>query len=397
MEQEHQRASRTAECIQYDKQTMERRNQQDPMPVLPSIVDQPHWLDFDFSRHQQILAELGEPPYRAKQIARWIFDRFVLDFTAMTDLPKALRTTLAERYRLGSLQLRHRQLASDGTQKFLFELSDGEQIESVLIPAEFQSGGTPKRLTLCISTQAGCPLQCQFCATGTLRLRRNLSAAEIIEQFLVVQQHTERRITNVVLMGMGEPLLNYSAVRQALQHFLNPWFPLLGARRLTLSTAGIVPRILRLADEPFRIKLALSLHATTDALRSQLMPINRKWNIAQLLQAAEQYYRKTRVPITFEYILFDQLNDSRQDARRLARFTRRFPSKVNIIPFHPIDFVHPQGLATRLRPSTSERFKQFVEWLRSENVVVMVRSSSGKEIYAACGQLALSSVATAAR
>ena len=230
-----------------------------------------------------------------------------------------------------------------------------------------------------------------------MRLRRNLSAAEIIEQFLVVQQHTERRITNVVLMGMGEPLLNYSAVRQALQHFLNPWFPLLGARRLTLSTAGIVPRILRLADEPFRIKLALSLHATTDALRSQLMPINRKWNIAQLLQAAEQYYRKTRVPITFEYILFDQLNDSRQDARRLARFTRRFPSKVNIIPFHPIDFVHPQGLAAQLRPSTPERFNQFVQWLRSENVVVMVRSSSGKEIYAACGQLALSSVAAAVR
>ena len=367
------------------------------MPVLPSIAAQPHWLDFDFSRHQQILAELGEPSYRAKQIARWIFERFVLDFTTMTDLPKALRTTLAERYRLGSLQLRHRQLASDGTQKFLFELSDGEHIESVLIPAEFQSGGTPKRLTLCISTQAGCPLQCQFCATGTLRLRRNLSAAEIIEQFLVVQQHTERRITNVVLMGMGEPLLNYSAVRQALQHFLNPWFPLLGARRLTLSTAGIVPRILRLADEPFRIKLALSLHATTDALRSQLMPINRKWNIAQLLQAAEQYYRKTRVPITFEYILFDQLNDSRQDARRLARFTRRFPSKVNIIPFHPIDFVHPQGLAAQLRPSTPERFNQFVQWLRSENVVVMVRSSSGKEIYAACGQLALSSVAAAVR
>ncbi len=355
----------------------------------------PHWLEMSIEEQRAALLQLGEPDYRVKQIARWIFQRQVLDFRQMTDLPQSLREHLAARYRLRTLELRYQQEAADGTQKFLFQLSDGEQIETVLIPAEFRSGGEARRRTLCVSTQAGCPLQCQFCATGTLRLRRNLSAAEILEQFLQVQQRIGKRITNLVFMGMGEPLLNYGALVRSLHALLHPWFPLLGARRITVSTAGIVPRILALAEEPFRVKLAISLHATTDRLRTQLMPINKKWKLAQVLQAAEQYYRRTRVPVTFEYILFDRLNDFREDARRLARFTRRFPSKVNLIPFHPIDFVQPSGFAAQLRPSPPERFEQFVQWLRSENVVVMVRSSSGKEIRAACGQLALSVVDTA--
>lgn len=350
-----------------------------------------HWLDFSIEEQEEKIRTLGEPRYRVRQILQWIFHRGVLDFSLMSNIPKKLRTQLADAYCLTSMSLEHVSASNDGTEKYLFRLFDGSFVEAVLIPAEFVDG-EPKRRTLCISTQVGCALRCAFCATGTLGIKRNLTAGEILEQFLHVQRRLASRITNVVYMGMGEPLLNFHAVERSLYWFLNPFFPLLGARRITVSTAGVVPKILELATLPHRVKLAISLHATTNQVRSQLMPINQKWGIDAVLAAAERYYRFTRIPVTYEYILFDHLNDFPADARRLAKITRRFPSKVNLIPFHPIDHVPLTGVAAQLRPSAPDRFRRFVELLRSEHVVVKVRSSSGKEIRAACGQLALAVV-----
>lgn len=338
-------------------------------------------------------ASLGEPPYRARQIFRWLYNKRAASFDAMTDLPHALRSRLAEQAEIGFPTIRTVQHSADGTKKFLFVLSDGKEIESVLIPSEMRDEeGESKRLTLCVSTQVGCSLGCKFCATASIKMKRNLTAGEIVGQLLLVRQHSDRDITNLVFMGMGEPLLNYDNVMKATDIMIHPDADLLTPRRITLSTSGIVDGIKRMADENRPIKLALSLHASTDALRTELMPINRKWNIRALGDTLEYYYRKTRRPVTYEYILFGGLNDSYQDAARLAKLTRRVPSKVNVIPFHPINFTNPTGISAELAAASVEDFERFLGYLRSLDVTVMVRSSSGKDIHAACGQLALSQV-----
>jgi 23S rRNA (adenine2503-C2)-methyltransferase len=341
---------------------------------------------------------IGEPKYRATQIFRRLYaeDATVraASFDAMTELPVSLRRRLEETADMSALELARVQESSDGTKKFLFRLVDGREIETVLIPSEsVEENGEPKRLTLCVSTQVGCPLNCQFCATASLKLKRNLTAGEIVDQFLTAQQYSDKPITNLVFMGMGEPMLNYDNVMKAVQIFTHADAQLLGARRITISTSGLVEGIMRLADEQSMIKLALSLHATTDGLRTKLMPINKKYNLQRLGNALEYYYRKTGSPITYEYILFDGINDSDEDARRLQRITRRVPSKVNVIPFHPIDFTNPEGIAASLKPTSPEAFQSFIQRLRDLDVTVMIRSSSGKDIHAACGQLALSNMA----
>jgi 23S rRNA (adenine2503-C2)-methyltransferase len=341
---------------------------------------------------------IGEPKYRAIQIFRRLYAEDarvrVTRFDAMTELPISLRRRLEETADMSALELARLQESSDGTKKFLFRLVDGREIETVLIPSEaVEESGEPKRLTLCVSTQVGCPLNCQFCATASLKLKRNLTAGEIVDQFLTAQQHSDKPITNLVFMGMGEPMLNYDNVMKAVQIFTHADAQLLGARRITISTSGLVEGIMRLADEQSPIKLALSLHATTDGLRTKLMPINKKYNLQMLGNALEYYYRKTGSPITYEYILFDGINDSDEDARRLQRITRRVPSKVNVIPFHPIDFTNPEGIAASLKPTSPEAFQSFIQRLRNLDVTVMIRSSSGKDIHAACGQLALSNMA----
>lgn len=341
---------------------------------------------------------IGEPRYRATQIFRRLYAADasvrVADFAGMTELPLSLRERLSETAHLRALELVRLQESSDGTKKFLFRLSDGREIETVLIPSEVvEENGEPKRLTICVSTQVGCPLNCKFCATASLKLKRNLTAGEILDQFLTVQQHSDKPITNLVFMGMGEPMLNYDNVMKAVSIFTHESAQLLGPRRITLSTSGLVEGIMRLADDRSPIKLALSLHATTDNLRTELMPINKKYNLQTLGNALEYYYRKTGSPVTYEYILFDGINDSDEDARRLQRITRRIPSKINVIPFHPIDFTHPEGIAARLKPTSTEAFHAFIKRLRDLDVTVMIRSSSGKDIHAACGQLALSNIA----
>ena len=336
------------------------------------------------------VAELGEPSYRAGQIAEWLYAKRADSFAAMTSLPAGLRESLQETATIDPLELLDRQESVAGTITFLFRTFDGYNVESVMIPSEMRdSRGDRARRTLCISSQVGCPLDCKFCATASMKLKRNLTAGEIVAQYLMVDRMLPMSLSNVVFMGMGEPMLNLDAVIKAIQLFTNPDYELVGRRRITVSTSGVIPGIRRMAEERLGVKLAISLHVTTDGTRSKLMPINRKFNLSDLLASVEAYYRATRRPITYEYILFDGLNDSSDDARRLARIARRVPSKVNIIPFHPIDFTNPEGLAAELRAPAPETFDRFVALLRREGAAVMVRSSSGLDIDAACGQLAI--------
>ncbi len=339
----------------------------------------------------EFFVSIGEPKYRAAQVFKRLYAQQADSFEAMTELPAALRKHLDETAEFRPLELAHLQQSADGTKKFLFRLADGREIETVLIPSEsVEEDGAPKRLTICVSTQVGCALNCKFCATASLKMKRNLTAGEIVEQLLQAQHHSDKPITNLVFMGMGEPMLNYDNVMKAVEIFTHPDVQLLGARRITLSTAGMVEGIRKMADENRAIKLALSLHATTDGLRTELMPINKKHSLRELGDALEYYYRKTGSPVTYEYILFEGLNDKDEDARRLQRITRRVPSKVNVIPFHPIDFTNPSGISAQLRPTSADAFHDFIKRLRELDVTVMIRSSSGKDIHAACGQLALS-------
>ena len=342
--------------------------------------------------HTAIQDKFGDiPAYRAKQIYNWLYARRAKRFSEMTQLPADLRNLLERNFTIGKLKLADKSLSADGTIKFLFELCDGNQIESVLIPSEMRDAkGESRRKTLCLSTQVGCPLDCKFCATGSMKLKRNLTAAEIIQQYFEVERLTGERITNVVYMGMGEPMLNYDNVIRSLRILTDPEFEIIGAKRITVSTSGLPDEIRKFAHEKLGIKLALSLHATTDELRSKLMPINRAHPIKELLEAMDEYYKVTGIPVTYEYILFEGLNDSDADARRLAKIARRLPSKVNVIPFHQIDFTNPIGIGADLHPTTKENFLHFNAVLKSEGVHVMVRSSSGEDIEAACGQLALS-------
>lgn len=339
---------------------------------------------------EELMRSWEEPPFRARQLYTWLYGRRAAEFDEMSSLGRELRARLAAETRLRTLTLLDRQLSADGTIKFLFRTDDGYNIESVLIPSEARDDqDEPKRRTICISTQVGCPLDCKFCATASMRLKRNLRAGEIVEQFLMVEQHSGEAITNIVYMGMGEPMLNYDNVFTSAGIFTDPDNKLVSARHITVSTSGLPHAIKRMADEGQRIKLAISLHALTNGMRSELMPINRRYSLNELMDAVEYYYRKTRQPITYEYILFDGWNDTDADVRRLARITRRVPSKVNVIPFHEIEFTNPTGISARLKATPRHKFDLFIGKLRDAGVTVMVRSSSGEDIDAACGQLAI--------
>jgi 23S rRNA (adenine2503-C2)-methyltransferase len=335
----------------------------------------------------------GEPRYRGNQLFTWMYTKRAESFDAMSDLGKAFRRRLEASARMTGVRPIEQQFSRrDGTAKFLFELSDGLKIESVLIPpaSSFRGDGGPpddeqRRLTQCVSTQVGCPLDCAFCATGTMGFTRNLSTGEIIDQVLQVRRVTGKKVTNIVFMGMGEPLLNYDAVMSAAE-IMSTGMNIAG-RRTTVSTAGRADRIRRMGDEGRNVKLAVSLHSAVDETRSLLMPINRKYPLAVLGEALAGYYAKTRQRLTFEVILFDGVNDTDREVERLIAYARRIPSKVNIIPFHPIAFTHPTGFAAALRPST--KLEDIVERMRSAHLTVMVRSSAGEDIDAACGQLAL--------
>lgn len=324
---------------------------------------------------EELAVALGQPRYRGRQLFQWVQARRATDPDAMTSLPRSLRGRLADHVRIGRPEAVRVQRSLDGTRKYLFRLGDGEEIESVLIPEE-------GRLTACISTQVGCPLACRFCLTGLMGLRRNLAAAEIVGQLLALQDWLEpgERISNLVLMGMGEPLLNFPQVERALRILTDESGANFSARRITLSSAGHVPGIRKLAASDLGVNLAVSLSATTDAVRDRIMPINRRWPIAELLAACRAYPLPNRRRLTFEYVMLDGVNDSLGDAKRLAGLMRGIRCKINLIPFNASPDLPD-------RPSPRDRVEAFQRTLHDAGLTATIRESRGWDISAACGML----------
>jgi len=326
------------------------------------------------------LAPLGAPAFRAKQLFGWLHRRLAADFAHMTDLPADLRARLAAEFRLTTLREAQRATAADGASKFLFALADGHTVESVYLPGA-------ARHTICISSQVGCPFGCPFCATGKSGFVRNLTAAEIIDQVYRVQASLppETRISNVVYMGMGEPLANYENVLRSVRLLLHPQGLNLAQRHITLSTVGIVPGIERLAEEGLQLNLAISLHAPTQAARVRLVPIAKKYPLAALLAAARQYVNRTGRKVTFEYTVVPGSNDAPEDARALAALVRGLPALVNIIPLN-LD----EGAMPKLKMPPVELVaaaERFTAQLKAHGVEATLRRSRGDEITGACGQL----------
>ena len=344
-----------------------------------------------------------EPAYRAGQVLDWLYQRRAASWEAMTNLPKPLRARLAEHFTLQALELVRKQGARDTTQKFLWRLADGALIESVLIPANpALYGEASDRHTLCVSTQVGCAYGCKFCASGLDGWKRNLEPQEIVEQVLAteravaddkaevasaspvppVTRHPSRLINNLVIMGMGEPLANYDNLLKALRLLNAPWGGGIGARRITISTSGLAPQIRKLGAEPEQFRLAISLHGATDEVRARIMPVNRKYPLAELTAALEDYQRRKDQLITFEYILIAGVNDHLDQTRPLAALAQRVHAKVNLIPYNTVE-----GLEwSRPADAVCERFLAALEQL---GVTATLRREKGGDIDAACGQLRL--------
>jgi len=335
---------------------------------------------------EEMLVALGEPGYRVRQLKSWIYKRLALSFDEMTDLPQPLRQKLATRARLNSLNPVYESDGSDGTTKTLFALADGKTIESTLMPYPTAAGGF--RYTVCLSTQVGCPIGCPFCATGQQGYERNLSPGEIIDQVL----HYARRlhdspgpnryghITNLVFMGMGEPLANYDAVWQAVERLNSPDGFGLGARNMVISTAGLVPQIKRLSQEKLQVGLAISLHASDNALRNRLVPVNRRYLLEELIPACKEYFERTGRRPSFEYILFEGVNDSSEQARSLARLLAGLNCHVNLITANCTS----RG---NFRPPAKDKILTFEKELKRWNINCTLRQGRGLDIDAGCGQL----------
>ncbi len=330
---------------------------------------------------------LGQPAYRGRQLFKWLFGKGATSFDDMTDLPRAFRETLAGAARISSLELATLQTASDQTAKALFTLESGRQIETVLIP-DFDPMGKARRLTVCVSSQVGCAMGCSFCATGLMGFRQNLTAGEIYDQAFYMNALAEERygrgLTNVVFMGMGEPLLNYDNVLQSIDLMTDDDGLDLATRRITVSTVGLARRIRQLADDGTRFNLAVSLHAPTDAKRSAIMPVNRAaaTDLTALKDAIQHYTSQTGRGITYEYCMFQGVNDTEEDARRLADVVEWAPSKVNLIMYNPVE-----GLG--FSRTGEAQLNRFIKILVGRGVTVTVRRSRGQDIDAACGQLAV--------
>ena len=316
---------------------------------------------------------IGQPAFRARQIADWLYDKQVQSFDEMRNLPKDFRSSGAGKFDLYRSEIKETLTASDGTTKLLLELADGKRIETVLIPGA-------ERLTCCVSSQVGCSMGCVFCASGLCGFERNLGAGEIVEQVLHAARAADRRITHIVVMGIGEPLANYKQVVKAIKILNAPWAVNIAARRITLSTVGIPAAIERLAGEGLQINLAISLHASNDRMRNQIVPYNRKVGIDRILHAARHYFAKTGREITIEYALIAGMNDGVAAAEELARRLKDYPCTVNLIPYNPVPELG-------LEPATDAGVREFVSVLRRRGINVTVRRPRGVDIQAACGQL----------
>ncbi|MFT6716186.1 MAG: 23S rRNA (adenine2503-C2)-methyltransferase [Saprospiraceae bacterium] len=322
--------------------------------------------------------EIGEKKFRAKQVYEWLWKKRSTSFSGMTNLSEKLQLTLSEHFFIASVTIKTFQQSNDKTIKDSFRLYDGSIVEGVLIPSN-------KRMTACISTQVGCSLSCKFCATGRLKRERNINFDEIYDQvFLLNEQaieHYGKHLTNVVYMGMGEPLLNYAHTIASIEKLTSEKGLGMSPKRITVSTAGIAKMIKKLGDDEVKFNLALSLHAANDKKRSEIMPINDGNSLDVLADSLEYFYKKTGTRVTYEYIIFKEFNDTIEDAKELATFCKVVPCKINIIEYNSIG-------DKRFQQTTQEKLEQFVAHLESCNLIVNVRRSRGKDIDAACGQLA---------
>ncbi len=325
-----------------------------------------------------VFTEIGEQPFRAKQVYEWLWKKSAHTFDEMTNLSKPTRELLKSSFVINAVTVNNMQVSKDRTIKNAFRLYDGNIVEGVLIP-------TASRMTACISSQVGCSLTCKFCATGRLDRLRNLNADEIYDQVVLIKSQAEEKyktpLTNIVYMGMGEPLLNYKNVMESILKITSPDGLNISPQRITLSTAGVAKMIKKLGDDQVKFNLALSLHAANDEKRNKLMPINETNSLEALAEALSYFYEKTETRITYEYIVFKDFNDTLQDAIELALFCKKVPCKLNIIEYNPIE----DG---EFQQTTPERLQAFVTYLESKNIIVNIRKSRGKDIDAACGQLA---------
>jgi 23S rRNA (adenine2503-C2)-methyltransferase len=330
--------------------------------------------DFSPEKLKEEITGIGQPPHRARQIFLWLNRKNVGSFDKMTNLPKSLIAQLKKKFIIGTLKCVEHLKSKDGTEKFLWKLDDGEYIETVFIREK-------KRRTLCLSSQVGCRFKCPFCASGTGGFIRNLRVSEITGQVLRAGEVCACRMTNIVFMGMGEPLDNYDNLTGAIRMINHPDGAGIGARKITVSTCGIVPGILKLKEFPLQVELSVSLHAADDALRNELVPVNRKYPLKELISACREYYEKTGRVITLEYALINGRNDSAGDAEKLTRIAQKLKAKVNLIDCSPVAELACAG-------SGREKMDRFKERLRSGRVTVTIRKSRGGDILAACGQLA---------
>ena len=327
---------------------------------------------------QDEFVERNEKSFRAKQVYEWLWKKNASSFEEMTNLSKELREMLVQHFFIDHIQLQDQQISKDKTIKCAFTIEEGKVVEGVLIP-------TKSRTTACISSQVGCSLSCTFCATGRLKLLRNLSAGEIVDQVVYLKNQAEERygqnLTNIVYMGMGEPLLNYKNVLQSIDRLCSEDGLGISPKRITVSTAGIAKMIRKLGDDDVKFNLALSLHAANDKKRDKIMEINESNNLSELSEALEYFHEKTGSRVTFEYIIFKDFNDEIDDARELANFAKCVPCKINIIEYNPIE----NG---EFEQADARKVDAFAAFLESKNLIVNVRRSRGKDIDAACGQLA---------
>jgi 23S rRNA (adenine2503-C2)-methyltransferase len=326
------------------------------------------------------LVQKGEKSFRAKQIYEWIWQKSMTDFDLMHNLSQKLREMLKEEFAFYPVIVAEEQVSADGTVKSGFRLHDGHLVEGVLIPVADED-----RMTACVSSQVGCSLSCKFCATGYMDKKRNLEPAEIYDQVVLIHRQAlkyfGKPLTNIVFMGMGEPLLNYQNVLAGIEKITSPEGLNMASRRITVSTAGIAKMIVKLADDNVKFNLALSLHAANDTKRNQIMPINDSNNLKVLGAALQYFYQKTKNRITFEYILFNRFNDQIKDAEELAKFARKIPCRINILEYNPI-------AEAEFAKSKEENINAFAKILNDRGITTTVRRSRGKDIDAACGQLA---------
>lgn len=326
----------------------------------------------------EALKAMNEPAFRLKQLNEWLWKKGARSFSEMNNLSKSLREKLSEHFSMDALTIDVKQQSHDDTIKLRFKTFDNDYIEGVLIP-------TPGRITACVSSQVGCSLTCSFCATGQLNYKRNLRFDEIFDQVVLLNEEAQKNfnhpLTNIVFMGMGEPLLNYSQVMKAIEKISSPDSLGISPRRITVSTAGIAKMMKKLGDDEVRFRLALSLHAADDKKRSSIMPINDQNNLETLMEALAYFHEKTHGRISFEYILFQKFNDGVEDARKLVQLAKRVSARINLIEFNPIGDSH-------FRKSSADRMQFFCDYLNNHGITATIRHSRGKDIDAACGQLA---------